>query len=104
MKKSLLLAALLSLALTVPANAQAPERSLLSLDRLSLAAGLNYEGFSHSDAALAGLPTEFAAGVFAGYALVPHLKLAGGSVYGFESKRYRSWVGLRLQLLGEGGH
>lgn len=87
------------------AQAVSEPKPLLSIERLSLGAGVNYAFFSaplESSARIPEFEKEFEVGVFAAYNLIPHLSLVGSSVYGLDNKLFRSSVGLRVRLF-QGG-
>lgn len=71
-----------------PAVAQeAPkEYPIVSLARLAIAGGVQYDWRAGDSAPV---PSEFAAGVHAGYVLTTHLSLAGHAVYGADSHSWR---------------
>jgi hypothetical protein len=86
---TLLVAALFALC-SFPALAQTPppapnEYGILSLARLAVAAGAQYD-WNAGDAAV---QSEFAAGGHAAYVLTTHLSLAAHAIYGFDSQSWR---------------
>lgn len=92
-----------SLAVLGASTAQAAEgdRPLLSMDRLSLAGGVNHVWHAAPAEDSTPLPLavrEWEAGLYAAYNLTPRLSLVGSTVYGFDNKLVESRAGLRVRF------
>lgn len=95
MKK--LLAALVLLCIAVPALAiDAP---IVSLKRVSLAVGANYQWYGGLDEPTTrAFDKEFSGSLHGAYSMTPHLSLAAASFYGLDSKEFTSYVGVRIRI------
>ena len=103
--KRLLLSLFALAVVSTAAHAQAEPKPLLSAERLSIGAGVNYAFYSaplESSARLPDFKKEWEAGVFAAYNLTPHLSAVGSSVYGLDNKQFRTSLGLRVRIF-QGG-
>lgn len=94
---------LLLVLMVLPVIAQAADQPLMSLARLSTAAGVNHVWNESNDTTvLAAFPNEFSLGLYAAYNLtsspMPHLSLTGSTEYGLDSKLISAKVGLRMRL------
>lgn len=79
----------------------AGEKPILSADRFSVAAGLNYAAFSRPLATAAETPSfkkEWETGLYAAYNLTPRVSLAGSSVIGLDNRLIRTSLGIRVRL------
>jgi opacity protein-like surface antigen len=105
--KKLVIAALLLVALS--ATAQAADRPLFSLNRLSLSAGLDYAWYGAPVATSSRLPVyakEWEAGLYGAYTIAapspgqdgPIVTLVGSSAYGLDNKLVRTKLGVRIGL------
>jgi hypothetical protein len=106
LRVSLAVFALNILASSAMAQAAPVPKPLLSVERLSVGAGLNYAFYSaplESSARIPEFEKEWEVGVFAADNLIPHLSLVGSSAYGLDNKLFRSSVGLRVRLF-QGGN
>lgn len=104
MKKVLFLVVLAALSLPVVAAAQVPV-PMLSMKRLAIAGGANYDWYSESN--LPPYPKEFSVGLYAAYALTapaelaqrtPRTCLIAALERGFDNRTLHTKVGLRVTL------
>jgi hypothetical protein len=85
--KVLLAAALLLLA----ATAHAADAPILSMKRVSFAAGADHKWYADGNKG-------YQAGVFGAYNVIPHASLVGSSVYDFNAKGLEHKVGIRIRI------
>lgn len=79
--------------------APAPEYPIISLSRVHLGAGLNYEWCaSQGEEPLPAFDKEWTAGLYAAYNMTPQLSLVGSGVYSVDTKFLRTSVGLRVRI------
>ena len=71
------------------------EYGIVSLARLALAAGAQYDWNAGDNAPVA---SEFAGGAHAGYVLTTHLSLGAHAVYGFDSRSWRVTPALHYRI------
>jgi hypothetical protein len=111
MRFTALIAALFLAVLVAPASAQVAEQGAISLDRLSIATGLDYAWYSPSadDLILPDLQKkEWEIPLNVSYNMVataegkPLLSLISGVSWGFDSHIVKSRVGLRVILFSGG--
>lgn len=96
------LAVLLVCILAATASAhEAEDKPLMSLDRVSVAAGINYlwyaAPFDTSDP-VPSFPRGFEVGLYGAYNLSPHLSLTGSVAYMPDNKQLEQRLGLRFRL------
>lgn len=76
-------------------------RPLLSWDRLSMSAGVDYAFYNDPAATSARVPEfrkEWEVGIYGSYVIVERLHVAGSIAHGLDNKLLRSKLGLRLTL------
>lgn len=77
-------------------------RPLLSVSRLSLAAGGQYAWrttpLANNSEPLCGRHAEWEAGLFGAYNLTPHGSLVGSTTLGIDSRQFRHTLGFRIRL------
>jgi hypothetical protein len=79
------------------AQAQVQAKPLFSLQRASLAVGADY-GAIGGISALIAAKKQAGVGIYAAYALVPKLTLAGSAWYGVADRAYTYRAGLRYVI------
>jgi hypothetical protein len=111
MRLTLLIAALLLVALAFPALAQTPDVSAFSLDRLSIATGLDYAWYTPSSAVEPlpilqrkewEVPLNLSYNLLSTAAQKPLLSIIAGSSWGFDSHIVKTRVGVRIILFTGG--
>lgn len=95
-------AVLLVCTLAATASAQGSEdKPLATLDRVSVAAGLNYMWYSapfDTSDPVPAFSRGFEVGVYGAYNLTPHLSLTGSVSYMLDNKQLEQRLGLRFRL------
>ena len=109
MRLTALLIALFLVALSFPAQAQ--DQGAITLDRLSIATGLDYAWYSQTDEGLTlpmlqrkewEVPLNLSYNMVATASNKPLLSLIAGTAWGFDSHMVKARVGIRLILFSGG--